>query len=481
MARAASRPRLTPARALRLVSLLGVWVFITINAALHQKTGGGPEGCPTVDAFCPFGGLETLYKWAAEGTFLPRIFPSSLLLLAGTVLLALVLRRAFCGWICPLGAMQELFAGVGRRLGWRRSTQGSKLDAALRPLKYVVLVVIIAGTWLTGELVFRPYDPWAAWAHVPAGLGELHEEFLIGTLVLGLTLLGSVLVDRPWCRYLCPLGALLGGVSHLGATRVVRREETCRHCGACDRACPVDIPVEALSQVRTTECLSCAECVAVCPVPDTLQLRAGRRVLSPLTFGIATLGIFFGLILITQATGVWRARPVTMAEITGQGATLDAANIRGFMSLQQIAESYGVSAPEILRVLALPPDTDLSRQIRHLMPAAGREVDEVRQAVVQLLGQPGSSGGPTTPAPPSAAGGSGDGSGGAGEAQGLTGMTTLRQVEEQHQVPADWLLDKLGLPADTDRETPLRDLLRPREQEVQEVREAVEEYRRSGP
>lgn len=436
-----------------------------------------------MDALCPFGGVETLYKWAVDGTFLRRTFPSSLILLAGTVLLALVLRRAFCGWICPLGAMQEVFAGLGRRLGWRRSTSASRVDAKLRALKYVVLVVIVAATWAAGDMVFRPYDPWAAWAHLSAGLKTLGQEFLVGSLVLGLSLLGSLVIDRPWCRYLCPLGALLGGLARAGAVRVVRREETCLHCRACDRACPVDIPIEAMPQVRTTECLSCAECVAVCPAPRTLELRSGRRVWPPLAFGLVALALYVGVIVGSQAAGVWRARPLSMAEITGEGSTLDPANIRGFMTFEQIEQAYGVPVADLLRELSLPADTDPKTEIRNVLEPAGREVEEVRQAVARLRGASSPAGGalpPATPGPGPAAPSAG-GPAVSSEEPRLSGMMTLRRVDGQYGVPAEWLVRRLGLPADTDREVPLRDLLRQRGREVQEVREAVEEYRRSHP
>ncbi|GAI30879.1 unnamed protein product, partial [marine sediment metagenome] len=159
------------------------------------------------------GGIATLYKVVADGTFIHRTRPSAIILLLGTVVLALAFRRAFCGWICPLGAMQELFATLGRRLHWRRPTHDNKIDGSLRWVKYLLLFVILFFTYRTGELVFSPYDPWASYAHLTAGWGEIAEEFLIGTIILVAALLGSMFIDRPFCRYLCPLGALLGVIS----------------------------------------------------------------------------------------------------------------------------------------------------------------------------------------------------------------------------------------------------------------------------
>ncbi len=283
--------------------------------------------------------------------------------------------------------MQELFATLGRRLRWRRPTHDNKIDGSLRWMKYLLLFFILFFTYRTGELVFSPYDPWASYAHLAGGWGEISEEFLIGTIILVAALLGSMFIDRPFCRYLCPLGALLGVISKLGAARVVRNEETCRHCQRCDQVCPVDIKVESMVQVRTSECLSCGECIAACPVPQTLEFRAPRRVVSPLVLGAATLAIFFGIVLATQCAGVWKARPDSLTEITGQGVTLDAANIRGFMSLNDIERTYGVPAGELIRRLGLPGDTDQTKPVKDVMKPLERDVQEIRDAVAMFIEQ----------------------------------------------------------------------------------------------
>ncbi len=379
-----AKPR-SASRTLRLLSLVAVWAIMTYITVLHQKTGGGPEGAPTVHALCPMGGVATLYKVVADGTFIQRTFPSSIILLLGTGVLALVFRRAFCGWICPLGAMQELFATLGRRLHWRRPTHDNKIDGSLRWVKYLLLLLILFFTYRTGELVFSPYDPWASYAHLTAGWAEISDEFLIGTIVLAAALVGSMLIDRPFCRYLCPLGALLGAIAKVGAVRVVRNEETCTHCQRCNQACPVDIKVESMLQVQTTECLSCGECVASCPVPQTLEFRARRRVVSPLVLGAATLVIFFGMVLATQSAGVWKSQPDSLTEITGQGLTLDPANIRGFMSLNDIERTYGVPAGELIQRLGLPADTDPTEPVKNIMKPPDRDVQEVRDAVATLI------------------------------------------------------------------------------------------------
>ncbi len=478
--------RTSSAPTLRAIALGAVWALMTVITILHQYRGGGPDGVPTVDSLCPMGGLATLYKVLADGEYLQRVFPSAIILLGATLLVAVILRRAFCGWICPLGAMQEFFAFIGRRAGWHRSLHGSKLDAALRALKYVVLVVILALTYYSGELVFRHYDPWASYAHVSAGWGELTDEFLVGSILLVLLLGGSLVVERPYCRYLCPFGAFLGAISRYGLVRVVRNDHTCIHCRRCDNVCPVDIPVEAMSQVTTGECVSCGKCINVCPIPSALNLEAYRARLRPLYAGLIALTIFFGVILLTKFNGGWKSLPATMSEITGEGGTLDPANIRGFMSLDDIEMAYGISAVQLRDHLQLPGDTELDVPIKTVMPRLGRSVEEVRQATAKLLAADSANspdGAADEASPERTQPHSGllppwqPNESELGQHQpdtsAITGTMTLADIEEKYGLTTQMLLGELGLAPETSADIPLKDILRPMGREVEEVRRAV--------
>jgi len=444
--------RTSSAPLLRAIALATVWALMTVIAILHQYRGGGPDGVPTVDALSPMTGLATLRKLVTDGEFIPGVYPSAIIILGAAVLSAIVLRRAFCGWICPLGAMQELFAVIGGRVGWHRSFEGSKLDAALRALKYVVLVIILALTYYTGELIFRPYDPWTSYAHVSAGWHRLSGEFLVGSILLVLVLLGSLVVERPYCRYLCPFGAFLGAISKRGMIRVVRNNHTCIHCHRCDSACPVDIPIEAMTQVTSAECLSCGRCVNACPIPSALNLEAYQSRLRPSVAGLIALAIFISVIALTMVSGGWKSLPAHIAEVAGAGGTFDPDNIQGFMSLAEIARAYGVSAVGLREYLGLAADTDLDSPINTIMPHLGRDVDEVKEATAALLvmGEVDSPNGTA-----------------------ISGNMTLAEIEASYELSAQTLLGELGLPADTDTDMPIREILEPLGREVKEVRQTV--------
>ncbi|MFH1148790.1 MAG: 4Fe-4S binding protein [Pseudomonadota bacterium] len=232
----------------------------------------------TVETYCPFGGLETAASLFTERRFTCVTGERNLALFVALIVLTLLARKSFCSWVCPVGAVSEWLAALGRRfsLGPRRDAPGalsglrpgSFIDRALRSIRIVVLFAILYFTYKTGELVFRGYDPY----YILAGFGA-HGITARSYVVLALVLVGSVFVPMSWCRYLCPLGAALWPFSALGRLRVARNGDACKSCRACDRACPQSILVSAQQEVRSGECTLCFECMEACPEKGALELR----------------------------------------------------------------------------------------------------------------------------------------------------------------------------------------------------------------
>ena len=107
---------------LRYAVLTVFLIIVTVAAYRHQILGGGPGGVASIHAICPFGGLEALYKYIAGGEYLKRTNISNFILLGGTMILALLLGRIFCGWICMFGWIQELPARLGKWIFKKRFT-----------------------------------------------------------------------------------------------------------------------------------------------------------------------------------------------------------------------------------------------------------------------------------------------------------------------------------------------------------------------
>ena len=200
-------------------------------------------------------------------------------------------------------------------------------------------IVILYFTWRIGELVYAPYDPWAAYAHIAAGWSELYGEFLIGLLFLIAALVGSLWLPNNFCRYFCPMGAFLGILSKLSPTRIARNEKTCINCKKCDRICPAQIDISTKPVVSSLECLACGDCVAKCPVDKTLEFHAARKFRLPwLSYGVLTVLLFFGPVWIAEQLGYWKTGYVSAAEaLTDQSGKNNPANIRGSMTLEMVS------------------------------------------------------------------------------------------------------------------------------------------------
>jgi polyferredoxin len=222
------------------------------------------------EAWCPFGGVEAIYTYAAEGNLLCSLGISNFYVFGAVIVTVLLLRRAFCGYLCPIGAISEWLHVAANRLGLRPFRIPAKLDRALSLGKYAVLAMILAATWQASELAFRGYCP------AYALLGRHGADITFWAYVVaGAIVAVSLLVTMPFCRWFCPLAAVLNPLSRFGLGRIKRDDAACSHCGLCAKSCPMAIPVDQLRQVTASRCLACMNCVEACP-------HNGR---SPLSWG----------------------------------------------------------------------------------------------------------------------------------------------------------------------------------------------------
>lgn len=236
------------------------------------------SGGASAESFCPFGGFETLWTWATTGATVSHVHTANLVLAGVVVLLALVARGSFCGWLCPFGAIQEAIHGASmfvvdrvpplRRLRRRaeKVTWWPRVDRVLRYGRYLVLAWAVIGAAITGVMVFRDVDPWNALLSVVEF--ELSTAFVVLVAVLAL----SLVMPRPFCRYACPLGATIGLIGKASPVAVQRDSSACLGCDICNKACPMNLKVNASTRVTDAACIGCLECVAACPSKQALSV-----------------------------------------------------------------------------------------------------------------------------------------------------------------------------------------------------------------
>jgi len=264
-----------------------------------------PHRPPGVEGFLPISGLMGFVDWVRQGR-LNTVHPAATALFLIGVALAVLLRKAFCSWICPVGFASESLARLGRKLFGRNFRIWKFLDVPLRGLKYLLLGFFLWAIFGMSAAGLRAFldSPYNRVADIRMGLFFV-ELGGVGAVVLTLLAVGSVLVQGFWCRYLCPYGALLGLGSWLSPARIERNPQTCIDCGLCDQACPARLPVSRQINVLSPECIGCLDCVAVCPVKDALGLQVARRRLSIRAYAAAVLLLFFAGYFGARGLGLW--------------------------------------------------------------------------------------------------------------------------------------------------------------------------------
>jgi polyferredoxin len=277
----------------------------------HFTTGNTPlvKRPPLVEGFLPIGSLMALKIWLTEGIF-DRIHPAGLMIFSAALLMSLLLKKSFCGWICPVGALSEALYRAGARLFGRNIGIHRYVDYTLRSLKYILLVfflnIILLKMDSASVAAFMGTPYWKV-----ADVKMLYFFTKMTTLTMAvLTVL--VLLSLPfknfWCRYLCPYGALVGLPSYLSPLKITRNENACIHCHRCVKSCPAQLPVEQKKRVRSPECTGCLTCVSNCPSRGALDMSLpARKAVNPLVYALLVATLFFGLVGAAKLTGHWHS------------------------------------------------------------------------------------------------------------------------------------------------------------------------------
>ena len=191
-------------------------------------------------------------------------------------LISVLLGPVFCGWVCPLGTFQEWIGKLGKKVFKKRYNHfvPVRLDGYMRYFRILVMLWVIYVTAKTGLLVFTNVDPYYALFNFWTG-----EVAIQALVILALTTVGSLFVERPWCKYLCPYGALLGFTNKFKLFKLYRNENTCISCDKCSKSCPMNIEVANLKKVTDLQCISCFECTSenTCPIPETVEIKWGEK------------------------------------------------------------------------------------------------------------------------------------------------------------------------------------------------------------
>ncbi len=294
------------------LTLLASFRFYRFVAAIQAGTATVTLERPSgFDALLPISGLFGVVGWI-KNIDVTLLYPEALVFFISAILTTLLLRRSFCSWICPVGTISEWLW----KLGFNRMRQNIRppdwLDYCLRSIKYLLLAYLLyaAFCWdFTRQTTFLASDY--------NGLSDLKLIHLLispslPVLMVLLILLGiSYLLRNPFCRFICPYGALLGLVSLLSPAAVQRNAKKCVSCGVCSQVCPTGINVMQAGRVNNPECIACWRCISHCRVNTALTMTVfARWALSGILFAALLLMLFLGGIQFGKRLGQYQS-PLT--------------------------------------------------------------------------------------------------------------------------------------------------------------------------
>ena len=281
------------------------------ETGLNTRALSRPAG---VEGWLPIAGMMNLKYWLVT-RHVPAVHPAAMFLLITFLAIAFLFRKAFCGWLCPVGMISEYLWQIGRKVFRCNFHLPRWADIPLRGLKYLLLGFFV---WAVSSMSASAI---AAFMRSPYGViadVKMLNFFRFigetGLIVLGVLVVASIFVQNFWCRYLCPYGALLGLTSFLSPLRIRRDASACIDCAKCAKACPAALPVDKLVSIKSAECTGCLECVAVCPAQGALRMALPEVITSKLpsnrmpawamAMGVAAL--LFGVVGYAKTEGHWR-------------------------------------------------------------------------------------------------------------------------------------------------------------------------------
>ena len=291
---------------------LGLQFYLWVRFYERGGVGLHPARPDGVEGWLPIAGLMNTRYLLSTGK-IPALHPAAMVLLCTFVLTSLLLKKAFCSWLCPIGTLSEVLSHIGKKVFGRNFRLPRVLDLPLRGLKYLLLGLFLFVTSVMSVDAIAGFlsSPYGLIADVKM-LNFFRHMSSTALMVIALLALLSLLVENFWCRYLCPYGALMGLVSLLSPFKIRRKKSACIDCGKCARHCPAGLAVDALQQIRSAECMACMECLSACPADDALRFALPAREsrpgfsLSPRSFVFVLALLFFAITLAARLSGHWQ-------------------------------------------------------------------------------------------------------------------------------------------------------------------------------
>ena len=221
--------------------------------------------CPAAAGACPLGALQAVL---GDRKFSFSYYAAGILILFGVIF-----GRLICGFLCPFGFLQDLLHKIPAPKG----RLAPAIDRPLRALKYIILAVFVVALPLLFSDAFGNGEPYFCKLICPAGtleggvpllLTNASLRAMVGALftwkaaLLMLFIAAAVLLYRPFCKYVCPLGAIYGFFNKYSFYRLQVDAAKCTSCKACERQCKMGVRITR--DINSAECIRCGACISNC-------------------------------------------------------------------------------------------------------------------------------------------------------------------------------------------------------------------------
>lgn len=218
-------------------------IFLIASVAILGFYKGA---CP-----CPISSIQNLVLMG----FGVDVHWQSLIWFLALIPVTYLFGRVYCGWICHLGALQE-FIYLPAKI---KLFQSDKAQKIMRGVRIVFLIALVIQLFITKTNLFKHYDPFKV-------AFNLIATNTTSWILLGLLLVSSVFIYRPFCKTVCPIGLILGWVNKIPGASVIGNNGNCTGCKTCYNNCNIRAITrdDKFSKLDNQECIACGECVSNC-------------------------------------------------------------------------------------------------------------------------------------------------------------------------------------------------------------------------
>ncbi|MBZ9623357.1 4Fe-4S binding protein [Clostridium sp. FP2] len=233
-----------------------------------------------------FSGFKSIYQMIIKGNFnFLQAFPS-LVEFTTVIIITIVLGRFFCGWVCAFGTYNDLLHLLSKNVFKINFKVNEKVDAVLKYAKYLVLILLVVIVWSMGSKVLETTSPWDAFAQI-TNFPQVLSDYTIGFILLVLITIGAFFIERFFCRYLCPLGAVFNIFSSIGILKIKKPTDKCGKCRLCTNNCSMGLSLYKVESIRGGDCINCLKCIEACPRKNTQLNVFGENVNPELASSVA--------------------------------------------------------------------------------------------------------------------------------------------------------------------------------------------------